>query len=209
MDTYSLFAHTIASFHIDEPLDELLEFVDSQDSWVENTGEKVNRNYRSSTTHIFEHFPAIEKAVMSCVESYVNHVMFQPELRLQSTTSWMTKTKTGGYSKTHSHYNSLLSGVLHLEGSDSTDDGAFIVERPVMPTSFVLTDPVHFTRDNATSWLFPPIKNRLFVFPSYLRHAIGTHRAEHDRHSLAFNTYPVGKIGFWDSAVDILDVRGV
>jgi hypothetical protein len=139
MDTYPLFAHTIASFHIDEPLDELLEFVDSQDSWVENTGEKVNRNYRSSTTHIFEHFPAIEKAVMSCVESYVNHVMFQPELRLQSTTSWMTKTKTGGYSKVHSHYNSLLSGVLHLEGSDSTDDGAFIVERPVMPTSFVLT----------------------------------------------------------------------
>jgi len=207
-EVFPLFSQPVASFQLEEPLQDLLDFVNTEDSWVQNTGEKVNKNYRSGTTTILEKFPAVEKVLLDCVHDYTLGVMGQPSLRLKITTSWLTKTSTLGYSKVHSHFNSFISGVVHLEGTASDNDGPFIVEAPTVNSSFILEDPVELTMMNSATWRFPPVKNRLLLFPSYLRHAIGTHYSRHDRHSLAFNTYPVGSIGLWDSAVDIIDVRG-
>lgn len=207
-EVFPLFSHPVASFQLDEPLQDILDYVNTHDSWVPNTGEKVNNNYRSKSTTLLQGFPAVEKALLDCVHDYTQELMGQPDLRLKVTTSWLTKTSKSGYSKVHSHFNSFISGVVHLEGTANDTDGPFIVEAPMVNSSFILKDPAHLTMMNSATWRFPPVKNRLLLFPSYLRHAIGTHYSRHDRHSLAFNTYPVGSIGLWDSAVDIIDVRG-
>ena len=115
-------------------------------------------------------------------------------------TSWITKTPSGGYSKYHNHGNSFMSGILYF---DEYDDSSSPLELCGinMPSNTFQVVPDEFNQYNSRDYKIHPQKNLLVLFPSYLYHKIGYNNSSVDRYSLAFNIVPSGTIGMHDSTL--------
>jgi len=113
------------------------------------------------------------------------------DAKLVITQSWLSLTGKGGSHHTHSHPNSIASGVIYI--------------------SLAANDGINFYRDEDRQWfdLKPRQQNYynaysyfieakaadIIIFPSHIKH--GVREVEQDIHrvSLAFNTFISGEIG--------------
>lgn len=196
-----LFSCPVAIFTSNMNYDHILE--DNHDLWRMNESDMCKDNYISESTHVLKNYPQQFSELLSFSKHYVNSIMGNTEVGLNITTSWLTKTLTGGYSRNHAHYNSMLSGVYYFDGSGSEEDGSLVISSPVKPTNFYLGHPTELTLFNSPEWKIYPEKGKIVIFPSYLQHRISVHSQKNPRHSLAFNIYPTGEIGSVDSMVNI------
>jgi len=94
--------------------------------------------------------------------------------------SWMTLTKQGGYSHTHVHGDSDISGVYYVKTNEK--DGSIFFDTPnkVSRNSFA-----YRTFQQRVS--YPPSVGKLLLFPGWLEHGIETNTTDHDRVSVSFN----------------------
>jgi len=111
--------------------------------------------------------------------------------------SWFTKTKTNGFSDSHTHSNSWFSGVYYPEHNKD-----FKI-RFMNDNVFIFKDIIsNYGIYNSKEWVINPQKNQLIIFFSNLRHEICQNKSEQDRYSLAFNALPKGNFGYGDSKVN-------
>jgi len=106
------------------------------------------------------------------------------------TQSWLNAASVGGESKTHTHPNSIFSGVFYVKTSDE-DKILFNHPSPQMSSTF---EHENFTPFNSASWWIPATQGSLLLFPSYLPHSVPEIFSE-NRVSLAFNTFWYGEAG--------------
>ena len=122
--------------------------------------------------------------------------------KFKISTSWITKTPPGGYSKYHNHGNSFMSGILYFDEYDNSSSplelGSFN-----LPSNTFRILPDEFNQYNSSDYKLYPQKNLLVFFPSYLYHKIGYNNSSQDRYSLAFNVVPCGTIGTEDSTIQL------
>lgn len=115
------------------------------------------------------------------------------------TTSWFARIKKGGKIHNHNHCNSWYSGLLYFD-DDYTNAAPLALENPIAVFN-------HFDTNNDSDvsscpdvfYEVIPQPNKIFFFPSYLKHMSATQKGDKTRYSLAWNIYPKGKIGHDDS----------
>lgn len=108
------------------------------------------------------------------------------------TTSWIVSIKKNGYIHVHKHTNCWFSGLLYFE-DDYTDAVALDLRNLQQNNSAYCVDSQRYRSDSVVS--IAPEKNLLIFFPSYIEHGSEIHTADKTRWSLAFNFFPIGKIG--------------
>lgn len=113
------------------------------------------------------------------------------DARLVITQSWLSLTGKGGSHHTHSHPNSIASGVVYI--------------------NLAANDGINFYRDEDRQWfdLKPRQQNYynaysyfieakvgdVVIFPSHIKHGVRQVETDMQRLSLAFNTFISGEIG--------------
>ena len=110
--------------------------------------------------------------------------------------SWITIKHPGQSHSPHTHPNSLISGVFYY-GNISKNTPGISFQRPFSSSSGYVLDVEYNSNMNPskefiTYNIFP---GGLYLFPSYLPHAVLNNDTTHPRKCLAFNIVPKNGFG--------------
>jgi uncharacterized protein (TIGR02466 family) len=158
-------------------------------------------NFLSSVDKNVLHRPEFNRVhdiVMKEVNSYAREVLaVSKNIEFYVTNSWINVHGRGHSAGSHMHHNSLISGVLYLNVSETT--GALVFHRDVLslipfPPALDL-DVESFNIYNCKSWGYTPKTNDICLFPSVVTHSADPNESDEERWCLAFNVFVRGDIG--------------
>ncbi len=151
-------------------------------------------NYSSENKYVLNapELSDLRKLAEAHVQQYFNTVFdTENDVRLVITQSWLSLTGKGGSHHTHSHPNSIASGVIYI--------------------NLAANDGINFYRDEDRQWfdLKPRQQNYynaysyfieakigdVVIFPSHIKHGVRPVEQDIHRVSLAFNTFLSGELG--------------
>jgi uncharacterized protein (TIGR02466 family) len=113
------------------------------------------------------------------------------DVRLEITQSWLTLTRRGQSHHTHSHPNSVVSGVLYINIAD--DDGInFFRNDDLLWYELIPRQQNYY---NAHSMFVKANARDIILFPSHIKHGVREVSTDIERISLAFNTFFSGAMG--------------
>lgn len=160
-----------------------------------------NVTFLSSTDkHVLERpeFAQVKSIIMNEVDKYGREVLrVNRNIEFYITNSWVNVYRPGDQAGSHSHNNSLFSGVLYLKVSE--DSGDIIFYRDIM--SLVPFPPAldlqidASTIYNCKHFGHRPKQNEIVIFPSVVQHSVGINESSEERWCLAFNIFVRGSIG--------------
>lgn len=162
-----------------------------------NTGNKTSNNlYILDNPNLFD----IKINLLKIIEDYFDKIISTSDnVKPYITQSWLNYTKQNGYHHSHTHTNSLLSGVLYIDCLENLDRITFLNTKH-QPLEFTVKNYNVF---NSTSRWFTVKKGTVVLFPSCLEHHVELKEHEGDRVSLAFNVFIKGKIGNYKLANEL------
>lgn len=125
------------------------------------------------------------------------------------TQSWVNWNYPNEHTQQHIHPNSIASGVLYLEATDSNN--VIVFHKLYAQTTRNFIDPKPFNPANPdrekkyTDSTMPiNLKNGDFIiFPSYLPHSVPPNRSNQKRISLAYNSLTKHKCGSYGRITEI------
>lgn len=151
----------------------------SEDSFILNNKELKN----------------ISNFITTSVNFFANDVL-ETEEKLRVTQSWTNISRFGQSHHTHSHPNSILSGVFFLEFAEKSSPICF---RKPYKTFYDLKfrnfNAYNTALDPSSYYSINPSVGDLLIFPSWLDHWVDPSESETDRVSLSFNTFADKSIG--------------
>jgi uncharacterized protein (TIGR02466 family) len=201
--TKQLFSYPVAIFNLGDTLHNFFNTERTNQIWLSNEHEHCFNNFSSKSINVLAQYKNEQDKLLECVYIYKNEIMQWRNSEIKITTSWLTKTEQGGFSKSHSHFNSLISGVVYDEFNGCENVGEIIFDSPKQQSSILPCKPSNYTFDNCTDAYIRAQPNHLILFESTLKHHIARHNSTQTRFSLAFNTFPIGQIGLHDSSLEI------
>lgn len=112
-------------------------------------------------------------------------------------TSWIVKSRPGDKARTHTHPNSLFSGVYYIQTDPACGDIIFEYEKSMSPAICTNMDLERRFGSifNSQCYSHTPKNNQILLFPSNLRHRVAKNKSTIDRISIAFDIYVDGTIG--------------
>jgi uncharacterized protein (TIGR02466 family) len=143
-------------------------------------------------------FQKIKNLIMEKFYMFMrDHMKISNDFKISS--SWLTKTEPDHFSHSHKHHNCYYSGVFYV---DTDENGGDIIFENVFDQRFLLNNIEQNVYN--TRFVNFKTKNKMIIFfPSEIHHKISVNKTNKDRYSIAFNFYPIGKIGDHDSSVSI------
>ena len=155
----------------------------------ENVGNRTSKdNYIINN----KQYSSLRKELNKIVKDYFNKIICPSNnIKPYITQSWLNYTKTEQHHHVHDHSNSLVSGILYINADQFTDSIRFYGGRYNM----IDIETEKFNEFNSKSWWFPIETGQVFLFPSYLSHAVETKQGKNTRVSLAFNVFIKGTVG--------------
>ena len=148
----------------------------------------------SENLNILKKYKELNKEINKAINVTLKETLMLKNINYKIFSSWLTKTKPQGFSDSHYHSNSWLSGIYYPQG----DSGFTIKFFNDSRTQFDAR-PTEYNIFNADDWLITPEDNFLILFFSQLRHKIMPNTSTRDRFSLSFNILPKGEFGAQDS----------
>ena len=144
-------------------------------------------------------FKDLKNVLTDKVNTYFQEV-YEPvneDLKLYITQSWLNFTTEGGHHHSHSHGNSIVSGVFYFRADKEIDLIVFVRRQNLdYLNTFDLAIEKKQTSDfNAEFWGVNVDTNMLVMFPSTVTHQVNTTTNTNVRISLAFNTFIRGTLG--------------
>jgi len=126
------------------------------------------------------------------INNYLQTV-FKPDFnaKLYITISWVNYTETGQWHHSHSHANSIISGVYYV---DTGDTDKIFFESPNIDQLTLRIKPREYNNWNSGDWWWETPQDTVLLFPSSLAHRVAPTTSENVRVSLAFNTFIKGQI---------------
>lgn len=112
-------------------------------------------------------------------------------VELALTQSWLTLSRRGESHHTHTHPNSVASGVLYINLAEN-DGINFYRNDDLLWHDLVPAQENYF---NARRYFIDTKIGDLLIFPSNTRHGVNKVRDDTERVSLSFNTFFSGEIG--------------
>ena len=148
----------------------------------------------SEDLNILKKYKELSSEINKAIDATLKKILVLKNTDYRIFSSWLTKTEPKGFTDSHFHGNSWLSGVYYPKG----DSGFSIRFFNDSMTQF-LTSPIEYNIFNSREWTTFPEDNFLILFFSQLRHKIMPNQSKKDRFSLAFNLLPKGEFGTTDS----------
>jgi len=200
----SLFPKTIFIGHLNnskKQIDEIIKVISSIKTFksYQNTPHsKSNLTYASKDKKVLDKLPKLKTKLYSKFVDFKKNIMgYKNDFKI--TTSWISKTDKKQQSMYHNHKNSMYSGVYYP-----------IVDEDSAPLLFHHDDNVSFNLEtianninNSSEIKVTPQSDTVIFFPSGLYHCIGEHLSNKTRYCIAFNLFPIGKLGDADSYVEV------
>ncbi|MXO48322.1 hypothetical protein GRI69_08640 [Erythrobacter vulgaris] len=153
-------------------------------------------NHISEDLYLFDRpeLRSVKKAVHEALATYAQEVLGIAH-RLDVTQSWSLMNPPGVGMHAHTHSNSLVSGSLYYAPMPDPP-GNMVFERTNGYRQIELeVDPAKTSIYNAPRNAVVPRQGDLVLFSSSILHFVETNQSKEDRYSIAFNTFPRGKIG--------------
>jgi uncharacterized protein (TIGR02466 family) len=156
-------------------------------------GDKAHLNMFSKNYYVLNKLPEVKIQLEKHLKNYSQQVVgLSDNQELYITNSWCVKTPKGGYHPSHSHPNSLISGVLYLDVGENQNI-VFEDESSIKKNfNFIYNNETNY---NVNKFLFPVYKNDLILFPSSLKHEVHENKSDITRLILGFNTFIKGCFG--------------
>lgn len=164
-------------------------------------------NYSSRNKYVLAapEMQELRKLIQASLDNYFKLVYnTSNEVSLAITQSWLSRTRKGESHHTHSHPNSVVSGVLYI--------------------NLAKQDGINFYRNDEQNWYeLMALENNYYnahnifvqtevgsivLFPSHIKHGVREVAADVERLSLAFNTFFTGKLGRDDYANSLIITVG-
>jgi uncharacterized protein (TIGR02466 family) len=143
----------------------------------------------------FKHIHAI---VMNEVDSYTREILrVKKSIEFYITNSWINVYRPGDQCVPHTHNNSLISGVLYLQVSETSGDIYFyrdILSLVPFPPALDL-DIDSSNIYNCKNFGHRPRTNDICLFPSVVMHSAQPNNSNEERWCLPFNVFVRGDIG--------------
>ena len=168
--------------------DNELKIIMDYDDFYKN-GEN---NFSSYDTFFLNKLPLLTADINRCVQSFVNRILGE-QSTLRITQSWINLNPTTTSHHTHSHFNSVLSGIFYIQVNEETGDIHF--HRPHLQSRQIMDVITDWNKYNFQTVYFTPKNGDLFLFPSTLMHAVSVNKSPINRISLSFNTFYDGMFG--------------
>jgi len=113
------------------------------------------------------------------------------DVKLQITQSWLTRSQKGDSHHTHTHPNSVVSGVLYINLA-ARDGISFYRNEDNVWYELIRKEESYY---NALRYFIQTGIGDVILFPSNVRHGVSEVSENIDRVSLSFNTFFSGELG--------------
>jgi uncharacterized protein (TIGR02466 family) len=146
----------------------------------------------------------VKEEVDDHIETYARDVLkVDKAQQFYLTTSWALRQNQGDFANSHSHTNSVISGVFYLNQGDGF--GRLVFDKPYDNVFTKTLDPSYteFTPINSGKWAVEPMANLIVLFPSILKHGVDINKSQDTRYSLAFNYFMKGQFGHKESELTL------
>lgn len=153
---------------------------------------------KSENTYILDQpvLASLKEVITDNVSEYANKVLGLAG-GFAITQSWLSIKNPGQEHVTHSHANSIISGVFYFGNDVGVEGLTFSKNAYVSPTWMM--DPLlnpNITNQFAFTEITLKVENYMIcLFPSYLAHRVSTNTTDKPRYSIAFNAVPQYGLG--------------
>ena len=156
-----------------------MEFKKSAQNYVETT---LNQNLLNAPA-----FSALKSQVDSHVETYVReclHINSKQKFRMIK--SWGVRTQESEESGSHSHGNSIFSGVVYLQTPENSGNPNFFRLGGLLSQNIIF-DFDEYNIFNSHAWEFDVKELEIYIFPSDVNHMVCENKSTEERYSIAFD----------------------
>ncbi len=156
--------------------------------WIQN-----HQNFISESQNILDQpeFSILLPRIQNAVHEYFYGVLkAQSYVEIYVTESWINKSIRGQGHHRHCHPNSIVSGIVYLEGD--TDSGTTVFHKNQY--DIIEYDTVESNLFNSRTWGIRPPNGSIVLFPSGLEHFVEEYHGDDPRITLSFNTFIKGPI---------------
>ena len=161
----------------------------------------------------------LKRKPFASIQSFIDHHLkqfaadimgiFDPNVSLDITQSWLNTTEPQQFYPAHTHYNSIISGVfypkcLELPG-DKTDVILLFRDEHISMFKNLSVPEKHDNEFSSDIYSCTVATGDLILFPSGMKHEVIPNASTNQtRISLAFNTYLFGVLGNYDFASELI-----
>ena len=162
----------------------------------------------------------LKRKPFASIQSFIDHHLkqfaadimgiFDPNVSLDITSSWLNATGPQQFFNIHDHYNSIISGVFYPKCLDLPGDKSDVIllYRGDNSSTFGPIDiNMKYQNDNEfTSRIYrcPVVTGDLILFPARMHHSIELNVTDQTRISLAFNAYLFGVLGDYEMTSELI-----
>ena len=152
-------------------------------------GLKLSNRGGFQSDHFFKPEKEFESLWYS-IEERLNH--YHNEMKLKGRVAinewWFNVNYKGCMNRLHQHPNSIHSGVYYIKAPENC--GSIVFPHPSSTLMWgwqggMLKEP---TSTNSSMVSLKPVKNLLYIFPSWADHSVDANESNEERISLSFNT---------------------
>jgi uncharacterized protein (TIGR02466 family) len=112
------------------------------------------------------------KEISKNVEDYIHLIGFKKNLQMLLCNGWFNINDYKDSNNMHYHPDCEISGVYYLQSSKDSGEIVFYHPSDVLDLFWKDSKKEIFTPINSKSYIYEPMVNRLFLFPSWLKHSV-------------------------------------
>jgi uncharacterized protein (TIGR02466 family) len=158
--------------------------------------DEAEHSYITKSRSVLNDLPDLKNEISKAINHLINEVL-KTKADFSIYSSWGTQTLPNGFSSSHTHSNSWISGVYYPSSNENFN---IKVYNDYLNQFYSI--PSEHNIYNTKEWLITPKENQLILFFSNLRHKILFNKSNEKRYSIAFNVLPTGNFGVGDSEVN-------
>ena len=155
---------------------------------IDNNGVQNSNQggWQSPSTNIFppyKSFSQLHNTISSAINTCVPNMELELPIRFQN--YWFNINEYGDYNELHNHRGAIFSGVFYVDIPQKNsgnlkfqrDDDIVYYLIPLKKYNMFTSSIISIT----------PVSGELFIFPSWLKHAVEGNRSQERRISMSFN----------------------
>jgi uncharacterized protein (TIGR02466 family) len=203
-----LFPTPLYTTQLPVELSSIISFLDKQN--MDSDSDEANYGCRSKNSYILNtpECTDLKKFILGCVHDFASTSLLYEYEEYKFSQSWISHKHPGQHHTTHSHPNSLISGVFYY-GEPDENIPAIKFHKPAggINASYISPKIKNDKRESKFAWEtfsveFEP--GLLVLFPSYLLHSVPLNTSDKVRCSLAFNVVPTIGLGREENLTELL-----
>ena len=126
----------------------------------------------------------VDEFTSKCKEISETYFNIKEGFDYEIATMWLNKSDKYAFHPPHNHCNTFLSGVLMLDGKEDEFPSLEMIRPQPMQ---ILPTVKNFNPLNSNWFALKTLKDKLYIFPSYLLHFVRLNMNEKIRKTIAFD----------------------